>query len=311
MTADCLPADDASAPAALIVVVEDDAAVSRLVVAALHQFGFATEAFPSGTNVMRRLQIERPDLCVIDLGLPDIDGMDLVRQITEMSSISVLILTGRGHTVDRVMGLELGGDDCVVKPFEARERVARVRSILRRRASPPGVGAGPSRRHASFQGWTLDCAANTLRAADGSEHVLGTAENHVLLKFVERSHQILTREQLMGQRDLSPLDRSIDVRISRLRHKLESDPQNPKIIKTVYGAGYLFSAAVTWSRSKRGSGPIHRTCASPWYTHAGCRSRCRSAKAKKPPGRVRWFELCIDRSARFSAGSAIRSKNST
>ena len=106
---------------------------------------------------------------------------------------------------------------------------------------------GQQRRHASFLGWSLDCAANILRAADGSEHLLGTAETQVLRAFVERPHQILTREQLIGQRDLSPLDRSIDVRISRLRRKLESDPQNPKIIKTVYGAGYMFSAAVTWS----------------------------------------------------------------
>lgn len=245
MTATGPHADDANASLALIFVVEDDAAVSRLVVDALRQFGFATEAFRNGANVLRRLRTERPDLCVIDLGLPDMDGLDLVRQITAMSSSGVLILTARGHTVDRVMGLELGGDDYVVKPFEARELVARVRSILRRRASTPG--AAHARRYASFLGWSLDCAANILRAADGSEHLLGTAETHVLRAFVERPHQILTREQLMGERDLSPLDRSIDVRISRLRRKLESDPQNPKIIKTVYGAGYLFSAAVTWS----------------------------------------------------------------
>ena len=247
MTADGPLADDATAPLTLIFVVEDDDAVSKLVVDALRQFGFATEAFRNGANVMRRLQTERPELCVIDLGLPDMDGMDLVRQITATSTSGVLILTGRGHTVDRVMGLELGGDDYVVKPFEARELVARVRSILRRRSGVSGVGAGQSHRYANFLGWTLDCAANILRAADGSEHILGTAETHVLRAFVERPHQILTREQLMGQRDLSPLDRSIDVRISRLRRKLESDPQNPKIIKTVYGAGYMFAAAVTWS----------------------------------------------------------------
>lgn len=239
--------DDGTPPEALIFVVEDDDAVSKVVVDALSQFGFATEAFRNGANVLRRLQTERPDLCVIDLGLPDMDGMDLVRQIAEVSSCGVLILTGRGHTVDRVIGLEHGGDDYVVKPFEARELVARVRSILRRRASEPGIGPGQSHRYASFLGWTLDCAANILRAADGSEHLLGTAETHVLRAFVERPHQILTREQLMGQRDLSPLDRSIDVRISRLRRKLESDPQNPKIIKTVYGAGYMLSASVTWS----------------------------------------------------------------
>ena len=239
--------DDATAPSTLIFVVKDDDAVSKLVVDALRQFGFATEAFRNGGNVMRRVQTERPDLCVIDLGLPDMAGMDLVRQITATSSSGVLILTARGHTVDRVMGLELGGDDYVLKPFEARELVARIRSILRRRASKPGIGVTQSHRYASFLGWTLDCAADVLRAADGGEHLLGTAETHVLRAFVERPHQIVTREQLMGQRDLSPMDRSIDVRISRLRRKLESDPQNPKIIKTVYGAGYMFSAAVTWS----------------------------------------------------------------
>ena len=244
-------ADAAAAPAPLIYVVEDDDAISKLVVSALHEFGFATEAFRNGATLLRRLQTERPDLCVVDLGLPDMDGIDLVRQIAAVSSSGVLILTGRGHMVDRVMGLELGGDDYMVKPFEPRELVARVRSILRRRAGGGGGGGtsapGQQRRHASFAGWTLDCAANIVRAADGSEHQLGTAETQVLRAFVERPYQILTREQLVGQRDLSPLDRSIDVRISRLRRKLESDPQNPKIIKTVYGAGYMFSAAVTWS----------------------------------------------------------------
>ena len=161
-------------------------------------------------------------------------------------------MDGRGHTVDRVMGLELGGDDYMVKPFEPRELVARVRSILRRRASGGGGGnaaalPGQPRRHASFMGWTLDCAAHILRGANGDEQLLGTAEAQVLRAFIERPHQILTREQLVGQRELSPSDRSIDVRISRLRRKLESDPQNPTIIKTVYGAGYMFSAAVTWS----------------------------------------------------------------
>ena len=240
--------DDADGSrSALIYVVEDDDAIARLVVMALHDFGFATEVFRNGATVLRRLQTERPDLCVIDLGLPDMDGIELLRQIATVSSSGMLILTGRGHTVDRVMGLELGADDYMVKPFEPRELVARVRSILRRRASASGSVPGNQRRHASFLGWSLDCAANILRAADGSEHLLGTAETQVLRAFVERPHQILTREQLIGQRDLSPLDRSIDVRISRLRRKLESDPQNPKIIKTVYGAGYMFSAAVTWS----------------------------------------------------------------
>ncbi|ACB35842.1 two component transcriptional regulator, winged helix family [Leptothrix cholodnii SP-6] len=232
---------------ALVYVIEDDDDVARLVVHALHEFGFLTETFRSGAAVLRRLQTERPELFIVDLGLPDMDGMALVREIGAMGNSGVLILTGRGHTVDRVMGLELGGDDYMVKPFEPRELVARVRSILRRRTAP-GAGCGaPQRRYASFLGWTLDCAANVLRAADGAEHLLGTAETQVLRVFVERPHQILTREQLVGSRDLSPLDRSIDVRISRLRRKLEPDPQHPTLIKTVYGAGYLFAAAVSWS----------------------------------------------------------------
>ena len=232
-------------PATMIFVVEDDTEVAKLVVGALQEFGFATEAFRSGGSLLRRLQQARPDLCVVDLGLPDIDGIELVSQIAALSGCGVLILTGRGHMVDRVMGLELGADDYMVKPFEPRELVARVRSILRRRSTT--AVPGKQRRHASFQGWSLDCAANILRAADGSDHLLGTAETQVLRNFLERPHQILPREQLVGQRDLSPLDRSLDVRISRLRRRLEEDPQNPKIIKTVYGAGYMFSAAVTWS----------------------------------------------------------------
>lgn len=237
--------NDASAPPALVYVIEDDADVARLVLTALRDFGFACEVFGTGGAVLRRLQFEKPDLCIVDLGLPDMDGLDLMRRIAAASSAGVLILTGRGHTADRVMGLELGGDDYVTKPFESRELVARVRSILRRRGAAAGSAPG-QRRYANFLGWRIDCAANVLRAPDGSEHLLGTAETQVLRCFVERPHQILTREQLMGERDLSPTDRSIDVRISRLRKKIEHDPHEPAIIKTVYGAGYLFAADVSW-----------------------------------------------------------------
>ncbi|MGJ7522082.1 response regulator transcription factor [Variovorax sp. LT1P1] len=237
---------DEGAPPSLVFLVEDDPAVSKLVLAALTEFGFSCEVFQTGASVLRRMQTEKPDLCIVDLGLPDMDGIDLMRRITMQSNAGVLILTGRGHTADRVMGLELGGDDYMTKPFESRELVARVRSILRRRMGAPGATGGRQRRYASFQGWRIDCAANILRAPDGAEHLLGTAETQVLRCFVERPHQILTREQLMGARDLSPTDRSIDVRISRLRRKIENDPHDPVVIKTVYGAGYMFAANVTW-----------------------------------------------------------------
>jgi two-component system, OmpR family, response regulator len=231
----------------LIYVVEDDDAVAPMVVRALEEFDYLVQWFRDGRSMLRQLQTERPDLCVVDLGLPDMDGIELIRQVGALTHCGILILTGRGHTIDRVMGLELGADDYVVKPFEPRELVARVRSILRRRGSAGQPGAVHQRRYANFIGWTLDFSANSLRAPDGVEHVLGTAETQVLRAFVERPHQILTREQLLGQRDLSPMDRSIDVRISRIRRKIEADPQNPKIIKTVYGAGYMFTAAVAWS----------------------------------------------------------------
>ncbi len=233
--------------AQLIYVIEDDDAVADLVCRTLTSFHFWVERFKTGAAVLRKLQQQRPDLCIVDLGLPDMDGIELLRQIGAVSSCGLLILTGRDHAIDRVMGLELGGDDYVTKPFDPRELVARVRSILRRRQTSPTGGTGVLRRYASFMGWTLDCASNALRDPAGVEHFLGTAEAVVLKAFLERPHQILSREQLLGQRDLSPLDRSIDVRISRIRRKLELDPQNPKIIKTVYGAGYLFAASVAWS----------------------------------------------------------------
>ena len=238
---------DAGQATPLVFVLEDDAAVAALVVATLRDFGFATEAFGSAAAALRRLAIETPDLFVIDLGLPDMDGMRVVQQVAERTSCGVLVLSGRGHAVDRVMGLELGADDYVVKPFDPRELVARLRSIMRRRAAAPGTGATQRRRHAAFAGCSMDCAAHVVRNAAGESFELGTAEAQVLRVFLSHPQQILTREQLLGQRDISPLDRTIDVRISRLRRKLEADPQHPRLIRTVYGAGYILSATVEWS----------------------------------------------------------------
>jgi DNA-binding response OmpR family regulator len=154
-----------------------------------------------------------------------------------------MILTGRAHVSDRVMGLELGADDYVLKPFEPRELVARVRSILRRREAS---SSGNARQIAEFSGWSFNTSNNTLTAPDGEEQVISTAEADLLRAFVSSPNRILQREQLMGSRDLSPTDRSIDVRISRLRRKLEPNTDSPAFIKTVYGAGYLFLATVIW-----------------------------------------------------------------
>ena len=231
-----------SGPPSLVFVIEDDPAVAALVVSALQEFGYATETFHNASAALRRLPVQRPDLCIVDLGLPDMDGLEVMQRVRAQSPCGILILTGRAHVSDRVMGLELGADDYVLKPFEPRELVARVRSILRRREQL----ADESSQLAEFAGWSFNLGNNTLQGGDGEEHVLSTAEADLLRVFVRNPNRILQREQLMGKRDLQPTDRSIDVRISRLRRKLEPDPQNPALIKTVYGAGYLFLATVNW-----------------------------------------------------------------
>ena len=237
----------AAAPPPLVFVVEDEPEIARLITSALQAHGMRCEWFHDGAALMRHLPVEQPDACVLDLGLPDMDGMALLRHIAERAACGVLIVTGRDHTADRVMGLEQGADDYVVKPFEPRELVARVRSVLRRRAAGLAAQAGHDpRRHASFAGWRFNPATHQLFDPQGEETTLSTAESTVLQCLLARPHQILTRDQLMGQRDVSPLDRSIDVRISRLRRKLEEDPQSPRLIKTVYGAGYMFCGAVVW-----------------------------------------------------------------
>ncbi len=241
------PGPAPGAPAApRIYVVEDDPGVAQLLLRTLESFQFHAERFSDGRSVLQRLRGVPPDLCIVDLGLPDMDGMDLVRQIGQASSCGVLVLTGRDHPVDRVMALELGSDDYVTKPFDPRELVARVRSILRRCEVPGESGDAARQRVAHFSGWRFDVARLSLYAPDGSERPLSAGEGLMLLRFLERPNRVLPREQLLGQHDISPFDRSIDVRISRLRRKLEDDSYNPRLIKTVYGAGYLFVSSVVW-----------------------------------------------------------------
>ncbi len=230
----------------LIAIVEDDPDVARIIEQVLDDFGFRTVWCRSAGDLLRRLRTLQPDLCIIDLGLPDMDGLEVMQRVRAQSACGIVILTGRAHVSDRVMGLELGADDYVLKPFEPRELVARVRSILRRRETTPGGGQA-GREVAEFGGWRFTLGNNTLHAPNGEEHLLSTSEADLLKVFVSNPNRILQREQLMGTRDLAPTDRAIDVRISRLRRKLEPDPQSPAFIKTVYGAGYLFLATVDWS----------------------------------------------------------------
>ena len=234
-------------PQALIHVVEDDAAVSRLITATLERFGYRHAAFSTGGDFLRQLRVQVPDVAILDLGLPDMDGMEVLQQLRSRYRFGLLIATGRDDTHDRVMGLELGADDYVVKPFEPRELIARVRSILRRYPGPVVLPADPAQRVAEFAGWRFEPGSNTLINPAGQQETLSTAEAQLLSVLLAHPNHILTREQLLGGRDVSALDRSIDLRISRLRRRFEENPQHAKLIKTVYGAGYLLAATVSWS----------------------------------------------------------------
>ena len=231
----------------LIFIVEDEPDIARLIAASLAEYGFRSETFGTGRALLARARKVQPELAILDLGLPDMDGLQVLRELQEQHPCAALILTGRDGLTDRVLGLELGADDYLVKPFEPRELVARVRSILRRyqRAASADTSAA-ERSTARFAGWTFDASRHALTAPDEREISLSAAEAGLLATLLRRPNKILSREQLLGERDVDPFDRSIDVRISRLRRKLDDDPQNPKLIKTVYGAGYLFAAQVSW-----------------------------------------------------------------
>lgn len=228
----------------MIMIVEDEPDVARIIEQILAEFGFQSVWCHNGGELFRQLPGVNPDLCIIDLGLPDMDGIEVMRRVRSTSTCGILILTGRTHVSDKVIGLELGADDYVGKPFEPRELVARVRSILRRRENAPTDDANAG--IAEFAGWSFNLANNTLLDASGREQVLSSSEAELLQFFLKRPNRIHPRETLFGSRDYSPTDRNIDVRVSRLRRRLEDNEGTNELIKTIYGAGYLFSATVTW-----------------------------------------------------------------
>ncbi|MDD3353520.1 response regulator transcription factor [Zoogloea sp.] len=231
----------------LIYVVEDEAAIARLIADTLEKFGYKAELFRTAEAFFHGLRHTVPELVILDLGLPDMDGMTVLQQLRGKHACGLLVVTGRSDTYDRVMGLELGADDYVIKPFEPRELIARVRSILRRYPGAVVMPADPATRVAEFAGWRFEPGSNTLTSPSGEQETLSTAEAQLLSVLLAHPNHILTREQLLGGRDVSALDRSIDLRISRLRRRFEENPQHAKLIKTVYGAGYLLAATVSWS----------------------------------------------------------------
>lgn len=222
-----------------VLIVDDDPVLCEMLVAYLRGQGFAPEAVGDGAAMDAALTRVRPDLLLLDLMLPGEDGLSLTRRLRAHSPIPIVMLSARGEDVDRIIGLEIGADDYLAKPFNPRELVARLRAVLRRRAAPaavpaPVVGFGPFR---------LDLAAHAL-TRDGEPVTLTTAEYTLLAVFVRHPNRVLSRDRLVTlvqDEERLPFDRSIDVRVARLRKKIEPDPENPRYLRTVWGAGYLFA----------------------------------------------------------------------
>jgi len=227
----------------LIYVVEDEIDLGELICSTLATFRYQAKHFSAGIAALEALHKQQPEICIVDLNLPDMDGMELVRQL-EDKEIGVIIVSGRDGLTDRVLGLEFGADDYITKPFEPRELVARVQSLLRRMRKQQS-NALEQPKLARFANWTFQPDSLSLKHPEKPEESLSRAEGDMLLALLKHPFQILSRDQLLGE-NCVPYDRSIDVRMSRLRKKIESDPQHPELIKTVYGAGYMFTTEVKW-----------------------------------------------------------------
>jgi DNA-binding response OmpR family regulator len=234
-----------------ILIVDDQQEICEVVQEYLSGEGYRVSVAHDGTEMRRALAQSPADLVILDLMLPGEDGLTLARALRGESGIGIIILTGRGETVDRIIGLEMGADDYLPKPFHLRELLARVKSVLRRVHSRGGEApAAANRSRARFSGWNLDLSSRELISPAGEEVRLTTGEFDLLAAFVNNANQVLSRDRLLDlarNRESGPFDRTIDVQVGRLRRKLEDDPQNPGMIKTVRGSGYIFTPSVEMS----------------------------------------------------------------
>ncbi|SDE39996.1 DNA-binding response regulator, OmpR family, contains REC and winged-helix (wHTH) domain [Paracoccus isoporae] len=232
--------------APLIAILEDEPEIRRIMADTLEGAGFRTMGFARATEFEAALRRITPDACLVDLGLPDRDGLALVHRLATESGAAIIIVSGRAQVQDRVTGLELGADDYIIKPFEPAELLARLRARLRRPAAP---SRADSRAQARFAGWQADFDRYVLTSPDGAETPMSHAEAEVLRMFLDNPRRLISRGQMLetlGGSGGESFDRAMDVRISRLRSKLGEDPKNPQLIKTIYGAGYIFLAEVGW-----------------------------------------------------------------
>ncbi len=228
----------------LVAILDDEPQIRLMLADALDEAGFRTISFSRATEFEAALKTSAPDVCLVDLGLPDRDGLTLVHRLALESGASIIIISGRAQVQDKVTGLELGADDYIIKPFEPAEVVARVRARLRK-AHP----AANTANTAVFNGWTAHFDRYMLEDGNGRETAFSHAEGEVLRLFLETPKRLVSRQYMqerLGGAASESFDRAMDVRISRLRTKLGEDPKNPRLIKTIYGAGYIFLGDVRW-----------------------------------------------------------------
>ncbi len=233
-----------------LVVVDDDHEIRRLLSTFLSKHGYYVSTAKNGKELFRLLE-QNPsvELIVLDVMIPDIDGIEICRRIRQQSHIPIIMLTAISADADRILGLELGADDYIAKPFNPRELLARIRAVLRRASDneqqyPAEISRTPV---LEFAGWILELNSRRLLSPSKFEVPLSSGVYDLLLAFLDNPQRVLSRDQLMDltkSRTADPYDRSIDVQVSRLRQKLEDDPKNPQIIKTVRTGGYLFTAPV-------------------------------------------------------------------
>ena len=231
-----------------ILIVDDHREMRDLVSRALAKEGFRVSTAGDGKTMRKVMADANIDLVLLDLMLPGEDGLSLCRSLRAESDIPIIMLTAKGDEVDRVIGLEMGADDYLPKPFGSRELIARIRAVLRRnRTREPAVRQDKPKRY-RFEHWTFDVDKRELLAEDGIAVPLSTGEFDLLLALVEHPQRTLSRDQLLDlarHRAASSFDRSMDTQVSRLRKKVERDPAEPTIIKTVWGGGYIFTPAVS------------------------------------------------------------------
>ncbi len=235
---------DQSAPTRLLLV-DDEPALREPLAEYLSRQGFAVAQAASAADARSQLKNELPELVLLDIMMPGEDGLSLCRHLAEAHAVPTILLTAKGEAMDRIVGLEIGADDYVVKPFEPRELVARIRSVLRRSAKGGAVPAEDEQFE--FEGWHLDPLKRRLTDPEGAMVSISSAEFRLLTAFLEHPRQVLDRDRLLDMvqgREAHLFDRAIDNQVSRLRRKIEADSKNPTLIQTVWGGGYMLAADV-------------------------------------------------------------------